>query len=126
MNADRADPERLIGSAADDWWPAWSPDGTRIAYASVPSPTRPGHLFVVVADGADPVRMDLPFAATYPAWSPSARIAFQDEAGDIWTVQPDGSGLNQVTDSPATEFAPAWSPNGTMLAFPSERWVEAG
>ena len=46
-------------------------------------------------------------------------IAFVDEFGDIFTMNPDGSALTNVTDSPTAEQNPAFSPDGDRIAFDS-------
>jgi dipeptidyl aminopeptidase/acylaminoacyl peptidase len=43
-------------------------------------------------------------------------IAFDSE-GDIWVAEPDGSNVRRLTDDPAVEREPVWSPDGTRLAF---------
>jgi Tol biopolymer transport system component len=40
---------------------------------------------------------------------------------DIYSVCPDGSNLTRLTDDPAADYAPAWSPDGARLAFASSR-----
>ena len=40
---------------------------------------------------------------------------------DIYLIQPDGSGLTRMTDSPEVDADPAWSPNGQTIAFRSRR-----
>lgn len=76
--------------------------------------------FVVAAAGiAFAVRA---FRATESPTRPATtiengRIAFN--SGHIWTVNPDGSELTEVTrDAPtATEYGPQWSPDGSRIAF---------
>lgn len=59
------------------------------------------------------------------AWSPDNRqIAFySDRAGnnDIYVINRDGSGLQKLTSSKASELEPTWSPNGHALAYLSDR-----
>src|SRR5688572_33143519 len=57
-----------------------------------------------------------PAHAAYPG--ENGRIAFVS-SGQIWTVNGDGSDLQQVTSptSPAFDADPSWSPDGTRIAF---------
>jgi TolB protein len=54
------------------------------------------------------------------ATSLSGRIAF-DNFDDVWTIDADGTDLTRLTHSPWPEFDPSWSPDGTQIAFRSER-----
>src|SRR3954470_11002266 len=47
-------------------------------------------------------------------------LAFSKD-GDIWTMSPDGSDLTRLTNDPALDRAPSWSPDGTKIAFASKR-----
>jgi len=50
----------------------------------------------------------------------SGRIAF-DNFDDVWTINVDGTDLTRLTHSPGPDFDPSWSPDGTQIAFRSER-----
>lgn len=63
--------------------------------------------------------------STEPVWSPEGqKIAFARGVWpkfDVFTVKPDGTKLQRLTDSDSTDYYPAWSPDGTRLAFVSLR-----
>ena len=66
--------------------------------------------------------------ASHPDWSPRGdRIALQCYAGGtfhIWTMRPDGTGLKQVTSGHGDDREPRISPDGSTIAFTSDRAFE--
>ena len=112
--------------------PAQSPDGTRIAFSS--RRDFDSEVYVMDADGGTPRNLTLHEAWDgEPAWSPDGeRIAFMSDRNgeveefggmrfntDIFVMNADGSGVEQVTSSPLSLSAdqPAWSPDGSAIAF---------
>lgn len=105
-------------------WPAWSPDGRRIAFSS----THEGNqeIYAAEADGTKLVRLTNSSGIdAHPCWAPDGRsIAF---ATDRWggmelaIVRPDGSGIIRVTRSRGLDDYPAYAPDGRRLAFVSNR-----
>src|SRR5829696_2723076 len=62
------------------------------------------------------------WAGTFPG--PNGQIAFvslTDGNDDIYIMNADGSGLTRLTDDPADDFNPSWSPDGEKIAFGSFR-----
>src|SRR5205809_252523 len=54
---------------------------------------------------------------------PLGTIAFvsaRDGNGAIYVMNPDGSGVTQLTHDPLEDLAPAWSPDGSKIAFAGE------
>jgi Tol biopolymer transport system component/serine/threonine protein kinase/tetratricopeptide (TPR) repeat protein len=115
-----ANPLRLTTEIAHDWHPDYSPDGTRIAFAS----NRDGatEIYVMQADGSGVRR--LTFNTTEddcPAWSHDGRkIAFQsrrDGQMEVYVMDADGSNQRNLTNSPGEDTRPAWSPDDRRIAY---------
>lgn len=125
MNADGGAQHRLTSREVDasspaklyfQIEPAWSPDGSRIAFSSRRSGTF--DLYVMNTDGTGTQQLTSGGKNdSYPTWSPSgASIAFA-RSGDIYVMNADGSGARQVSDPNAEESEPAWSPDGEWIAY---------
>ncbi|MGH7529232.1 MAG: protein kinase domain-containing protein, partial [Gemmatimonadales bacterium] len=112
--------------------PAWSPDGTHLAYATENVEFNPqnsetrGQLWVV--DLQSGRARQLPVGdASLPSWSPGGhRIAYFHRLGDlaqghIWTVPAAGGEPSAVTTGPGRHWNPAWSPDGRYLYHVSDR-----
>lgn len=117
--------QNLTNHPADDQMPAWSPDGTRIAFVSSRDDGA-GDIFVMDSDGGNPVNVTGNGAwDVHPSWSPDGRrIGFQsDRAGhfNIFSMDARGRNILQLTDHAAADTGPAWSPDGEWVAFSSRR-----
>ncbi len=105
-------------------WPAYSPDGHRIAFCS----SRDGEfdLYVMHADGTEVRRVvKLKGMQARPCWSPDGRrLAFtwnRDGKYDIHAVGLDGTGLVRLTDEAERADYPAWEPDGRAVIYVGER-----
>ena len=99
--------EQLTDNEYEDYAPAWSPDGTRIAFESYLDDVSGYDIFVVDADGANLQRLtELPGWEQGPEWSPDGNtIAFTRDAG-IYLIDSDGTNLRQVTYG--SDGRPSW------------------
>ena len=127
--ADATGVERLTRDAAPDYSPQWSPDGRHIAFVS----ERDGdqEIYAMNADGSGQIDVSNdPSADDFPAWSPNghliAYVAYLDGAdpltigkgnAEIFVVSVDGSHRRDVSRNPAWDGDPAWSPDGSLIAF---------
>jgi Tol biopolymer transport system component len=112
VNADGSGRRLLVGSAAE---PAWSPDGSRIAYIAYASPlSDAGQVAVIGVDGAGARRVTSGGASeTGPAWSPNGRmIAFARRTGSssvVVAIRPDGTGERTLIPTRSGGASdPAW------------------
>jgi TolB protein len=130
VNLNGSNFKRLTHNTVTEEAPAWSPDKRRIAFTRMPAigSTRFG-LWVMEADGHHQRRLPAPAFVTGPDWSPNGRlVAFTggDPANSpgyagLWTVNVrTGQLVRQIWGSSSYD-APAWSPDGTKIAFGSNQ-----
>jgi len=124
MNADGTNQIQLTDSPQNDYHPAWSPDGTKIAFCS----PRDGNweIYAMHADGSNQTRLTNNAAVdANPSWSPDGTMiafnSYRDGDWEIYVMTPDGSNQTRLTNNAADDDHPSWSPDGTKIAFLSDR-----
>ncbi len=126
MDPDGSNRQLVIDAGTNDIEPAWSPDGSKIAFKSdrdIP----PGRgLYVVNADGTGLTLLTnggVNNSDSKPTWSPDGtKIAFQSNRDNlissIYIMNADGSNVTRLTNQlPISDQRPAWSPDGTRIVF---------
>jgi Tol biopolymer transport system component len=120
VNADGTERVRLTRDPAEEFSPAWSPDGTKIAFSRFTGSRF--QIFVMSAEGTGAQQLTFgDSAALGAAWSPDGtRIAFTRCAVscDVYVMDADGRGLRRLTygEQPG-DVSPTWSPDGHAIAF---------
>jgi TolB protein len=108
--------EQVTHNSIIDLRPAWSPDGTKIAFE------RNNNIFVKDTSNGQQVRLTEDSLANGPAWSADgtkiAFASFRDGDQEIYTMNSsDGSELRKLTDNQNHDVHPTWSPDGTKIVF---------
>lgn len=127
VNADGSNLQNLTSQSSFDIFPAWSPNGKKIAFVSFRDGN--GEVYVMNADGSNQHnltnRPDI--QAFLPFWSPDGtKIAFVvlDDTCDTYIMDADGSNLrrfSEIVNDPDADWFFTWSPDGSKIAFVSSR-----
>lgn len=104
--------------------PAWSPDGSRVAYVSFET----GRSQIFIQDISSGVReqlTDFTGINSSPSFSPDgnrlAMVSSKDGNPDIYILDLRTRGLQRITNHFAIDTEPSWTPDGSGLIFTSER-----
>jgi hypothetical protein len=129
VNSDGSGQRQLTGLAEGACQPAWSPDGSQLAFTSPCSGKKElyigSRIYISDTDGKNPhaIPITLNSAGDFsPAWSPDGKmIAFASLRGDskphilIYTIS--DSSFKTVTNAAYGDLNPVWAPSGLQIAF---------
>jgi Tol biopolymer transport system component len=118
---------RLTFGPIDAWGPAWSPDGTRLAFAKAEAD--PPEVTVMHLDGSgrEEVLVRAPGIQVPRHWSPDGRLIVYDDQllsrrapRQLWLVSVSDGRTRRVTQAPFSSYHGRFSPDGQRLAYVSE------
>jgi hypothetical protein len=117
VNPDGSNARTLVSSATD---PTWSSDETAIVYVTAAG------LTIADPDGSNPALLPTGPGAAQPTLSFSGGLVAYAQGGDIWTIPTTTSsgGTNRTSTGGTTESDPAYSPDGTRIAFVANGQVQ--
>ena len=123
-DADGFNPQILLESNEPLMSPAWSPDGSRLAYVSFEGKNSAIYIQDVATGNRNRVASHSGINSA-PAWSPDgSRLALTlSKEGDpeIFILHLSSGTLQRLTNNPAIDTEPSWSPDGSKLIFTSDR-----
>jgi len=123
-DADGYNPQTVVSSNEPIISPAWSPDGTKLAYVSFEK-KKPIVFVQSLMSGSREMVANYKGNNSAPAWSPDgsklAIVLTYGANSQIYTIDSNGGNLKQITKSTAIDTEPAFSRDGNWIYFSSDR-----
>lgn len=151
MNADGSDARRITNNPGHDMVTvqAWSPDGKRLVFCSTMDTEFKNsgrglyndfNLYIIDVDGGNQVQLTTTAGQeSFAYWSPKGdmiaytHVDYVDPQNppewdnyEVFTVNTDGSNIVQLTHNPKNDFETVWSPDGSKIAFASDKEGDMG
>jgi WD40 repeat protein len=124
MRSDGSDVRRLTRFNGGVEAPAWSPDGSVVAFSAYEREgfeSKGSDIYTIRPDGTHLHRVTRLGFASNPSWSPDGkRIVFSTGPyGNLWVITANGASSRRLTHAPssARDVDPSWSPDGKRIAF---------
>ena len=129
INPDGTDSVQLTNTACEKQYPAWSADGSKIAFA-----TSEGQIWIGEPGKEFRKIPSLPKNCTHPAWSPdSTKIVFTAytftegrEESDLHIAFLQQGKVHKLMEQEGVQRHPAWSPDGAAIVYSVGYWGTVG
>lgn len=123
-DADGMNPQTALTSREPIISPAWSPDGSQLAYVSFEA-KKPVVYVHALATSRRQVVANFKGSNSAPAWSPDGKrlavVLTKEGHSQMFAVNADGSGVRRLASSSGIDTEPSFSPDGQFIYFTSDR-----
>ena len=123
-DADGENPQAVVASNEPLLSPAWSPDGSRLAYVSLEN-RKPVVYVQSLATGQRQVLANFRGSNSAPAWAPDGRrlavTLTKDGGSQVFLINADGTGVQRLMSSASIDTEANFTPDGRSILFTSDR-----
>jgi TolB protein len=125
MDYDGNNPMAFTHNGSNNLFPNWAPDNSKLAFVSFRTGKPEINIYSYIDGSRIPFPMFNAFTNT-PAISPDGtEVAFALRTprgdADLFVSRLDGTDRHDITNNPAIDTSPTWSPTGKQIAFISDR-----